>query len=613
MFLGAFNDNVFKNGLVILITYRSVQILGLSTDQIVALCGGIFILPFLLFSALAGQICEKYPKHELFRKIKLWEIIVMTVGALGFLLNNIYILLLSLFLMGLQSTFFGPVKFSILPDLLTNDELVEGNALFEMGTFVAILMGTILGGILISLGDHATYLLSGATLIFALMGYLCARKMPVLNADNSNFKISFGIIRPTWDVLQVTKKTKNLLPAVLGISWFWFLGAAMLSLFPPYVKNTLQANEYVATLFLGMFSIGVATGSMVYHKISGGKLEPGFIPIGCLGMSLFILDLFFIGLPYTLIDRQQLLSLKEFLSNNWQVYRILFDLFMFSFFAGIFIVPLYTFIQKKAPVGTCARVFGANNILNAIFMVLAALSLIIMHALQVSIPQIFLILGLLNLCVSIISYYIIPEFYWSLLCKIMSKIFFNFKFSGKDNIPTNGAALLICNHLSFIDWLFIAATADRPIRFVMHYEFMKIPILKRFFTGSKVIPIASPREDMQLLKKAFLDISQELENGHLVCFFPEGEITQTGEMGTFKKGLERIIRNNPVPVIPMALTGLWGSFFSRKYGKAMAHYPALKSLLKTKVFLKIGSACEPPFTAINLEKKVQQLLALLKK
>lgn len=605
-FWGAMNDNVFKNAMVILIAYKSYSILGLGVDQMVALCGGIFILPFFIFSALSGEYSDKLSKSSLVVFTKYIEIVVVILGSIGFMYGSIWLLFISLFLLGLQSTIFGPAKYSILPELIEDTDLVKANALVEMGTFLAILIGTILGGILIGRENGST-LVSGTILVVSVLGLLCSLKVPKVQAVDPNLKINFNLYTSTIDVLKIGKKTKSIFISILGISWFWFFGATLLSIFPIYVKDILHADESVVTLFLAIFSIGVAIGSVVCEKLSHERVELGLVPFGSIGLSLFVLHLYFVGQPYTV--QGELLNLSQFLSQPG-VFKILFDLTGLSIMSGFFIVPLYTFIQVRSERETRSRVIAANNILNAFFMVGAAILLMVLFSLGLTSVHIFLVLFVLNTLVSIYIYTVIPEFLMRFVCVIITKMIYRVKVEGHENIPHDGPAVIICNHVTFIDWLVISASIRRPLRFVMHYEFFQMPIMNFFFKSAKVIPIAGAKEDPEMMARAFESIAATLADNEIVCIFPEGAITRNGELSPFRPGIEKVIARSPVPVIPMALKGMWGSFFSRKYGGAASKYSVIPKNAWSKIELKIQPAWKPEdTTALKLEETVKALLA----
>ncbi len=607
-FFGAFNDNVFKNALVILIIFRSYQFSGLDPKQMVAICGGIFILPFMLFSAMAGQICDKYPKHSLIRAIKIWEVIVMGVGAIGFISENVYLLLITLFFMGLQSTFFGPIKYSILPELINESELTQGNALVSSGTFISILLGTILGGALIGIDQLGTAYTAIAVIVFAIIGTVFGYKVRSIPAANKDLNISLGLFHPSWKIVKVTAKIKSVFLAVLGISWFWFLGAALLSMFPAYGKTVLGGNESVVTLFLAMFSIGVGVGSMLCEKLSHKRVELGLVPFGTLGMSLFIFDLFLVGDPQLQLQNVGILEFIQY-PIHW---RVLVDLFMLSVFSGFFIVPLYTFIQYRAPEGERSQTIAGLNILNSLFMVVSSVLLTALYGIGLSIPEIFAVWSGLNLLVAIYIYTVVPEFLLRFFAMILSRILYRIKVDGHNHIPDDGACIITCNHQSFIDWLIIAAVIRRPVRFVMYYKFMKLPFISFLFRDAKVIPIAGRKEDPEILENAMLEIKHALAAGDVICIFPEGEITRDGEIQVFKPGIEAILKESKVPVIPATLNGLWGSYFSRKYnGKALSNHTRLVKNWWRIINIDIFPAWKPEdVTAQKLEEFTKKNLNL---
>lgn len=604
-FLGAFNDNIFKNALVILITLKAFSLGGIPSRQLVALCGGIFILPFFLFSATAGQVADRCSKPKLIFWIKIWEIAAMLVGTVGFLTDHISLLLVTLFFMGLHSTFFGPVKYSILPQLLREEELVSGNAYVEMGTFIAILLGTILGGFLITLREEGAWLVSGAVVTVACLGCASSLKIQPLDPASPNLKVSANPFPPTLEMLKLTMRVRSIFLSILGISWFWFLGAAILSLLPSYCREFLKGEESVITLFLALFSVGVGAGSILCGHLSRKKLELGLVPIGSMGMSLFAFDLFLTGYPTSLSAAVHgAISPLELLATTGGL-RIAADLFLLAVFGGLFIVPLYTLIQQRSLEDERSRVIAGNNIVNALFMVVSALILMLLFSLDVSLPHIFLLLSLMNLAVACYIYTVIPEFMFRFICWVIAHIMYRLKVLGQEHIPQKGAAVLICNHVSYIDWLIIASACPRPIRFVMHYKFLEIRLTRRIFQDAKVIPIAGSMQDPEILESAFERIAEELEQGEIVCIFPEGRITRDGKMIKFRPGIERIIQTTPVPVIPMALDGLWGSFFSKKYGKPMSK-PFRR--FWSRISLSIGDPIPPQEASIEtLQERVAAL------
>src|SRR4051812_15228543 len=461
-FLGAFNDNVYKNALIILFAFHAATLTTLSSGTLVNLCAGLFILPFFLFSATAGQIADKYDKARIIRYVKLFEVGIMFVGAAGFVYQNVPLLIAALFLMGLHSTVFGPVKYSILPQHLKLPGLVGGNGLVEMGTFMAILLGTVLGGILISQPGSAT-LVSIAVISIACAGYLTSRSVPSAPPAAPDLKINWNPVTETWANLKFTRGNRTVFLSVLGISWFWFYGATLLAQFPGYCKDVLGGNEHVATVMLTTFSIGVGSGSLLCERLSGAKVEIGLVPFGSIGLTLFALDLFFAS---PMAPPASLVGAAEFLvhSANW---RILFDLVMIGMFGGFYIVPLYALIQSRAERSHQSRIIAGNNILNALFMVGSALMAIVLLKAGLTIPQLFLVTALLNAVVAIYIYTLVPEFLMRFLVWLMMHTIYRLDPKGMENIPGEGPAVLVCNHVSFVDALIISAGCRRPIRFVM--------------------------------------------------------------------------------------------------------------------------------------------------
>jgi 1-acyl-sn-glycerol-3-phosphate acyltransferase len=566
-FLGAFNDNLLKNALVILIAYRSLSVLGLAPQSLVALCGGLFILPFFLFSATAGQLADRFPKHLLIRAVKAVEIAIMVAAAIGFWREDLWLLLAALFLMGTHSSIFGPVKYSILPQLLEPDELVGGNALVETGTFLAILLGTIGGGAAVAFGETGLTVLGLSLLGIAAAGLVVGCLVPATPAENAALAIDPNPVRPTLETYRLVRKTRSIFLATLGTSWFWFFGSIVLSMLPTYSRDFLHVSEDVVTLFLALFCVGIGAGSMLCETLSGRKLELGLVPFGTLGMTWFALDLFLTG-GLSATPPPALLGIGEFLASGRGI-RIAVDLTLLALFCGFFIVPLSTFIQERTPDGERSRVIAGGNVLSALFMVAASLLLTALLAAGFTYPHVFLIVAVLNAAASFWVYRVLPEFFFRFVAWMIASVMYRLKVVGRERIPVEGPAVLVCNHVSFVDWLVIASACKRPIRFVMYHGFFRAPLSGWFFRDAKAIPIAPAHESMSTMRAAFDRIARELEDGELVCIFPEGKITADGELNPFKAGIEKIVQRTPVPVVPMALRGLWGSFFSRKDGPAM--------------------------------------------
>ncbi|MGC5701253.1 MFS transporter [Pseudomonas sp. NFXW11] len=565
--LGAFNDNIFKQSLILAILYK----LSIEGDRSiwVNLCAMLFILPFFLFSALAGQFGEKFAKDALIRLIKLGEIAIMLVGAVGFAYNHLSLMLLALFAMGTHSALFGPVKYSILPQALREEELVGGNGLVEMGTFLAILAGTIGAGVMMS-STHYAPIVSAAIIGVAVLGYLASRAIPRAAAASPQLRLNWNIFSQSWATLRLgLGQTPAVSRSIVGNSWFWFVGAIYLTQIPAYAKEWMHGDETVVTLILTVFSVGIAVGSMLCEKLSGRKVEIGLVPFGSFGLTVFGLLLWWHsgGIP----ESASAYGWTEVLGFT-HAWWVLLDVLGLGIFGGFYIVPLYALIQSRTPEHERARVIAANNILNALFMVVSAIvSIVLLSLVKLTIPHLFLVVSLLNIAVNVYIFKVVPEFSMRFLIWLLSHSMYRVEHRNLEQIPDEGAALLVCNHVSFVDALLIGGAVRRPIRFVMYYKIYNLPVLNFIFRTAGTIPIAARHEDLEIYDKAFKKIAEYLRDGELVCIFPEGKLTADGEINEFKGGLTRILEETPVPVIPMALQGLWGSFFSRDPSKGLFH------------------------------------------
>ncbi|WP_415845290.1 MFS transporter [Stutzerimonas zhaodongensis] len=560
---GAFNDNLFKQALILAILYK----IGSSADSslLINLCALLFILPFFLFSALGGQLGEKYPKERLIRAIKAGEIFIMLAGAAGMLLGNLPLLLAVLFCMGTQSALFGPVKYSVLPKLLEDHELVGGNALVEMGTFLAILAGTITAGVMMSSEGYAQ-LIAGSVVLVAIAGYFASRAVPATGASFPTLQMDWNLFRQTGAILRMGLGQRlSVSRSLIGNSWFWFLGATYLTQIPAYSKDLLHGDETVVTLILTVFSVGIALGSLLCERLSGHKVEIGLVPFGAMGLTLFGLLLWWHsgGFPQGAVPHDWLALL-----GLGQAWWILASVLGIGVFGGFYIVPLYALIQSRTAEHERARVVAANNILNALLMVASAIvAIVLLSVAGLSIPQLFLVVSLMNVAVSAYIFSIVPEFSMRFLVWLLGHSMYRVRQQGLDAIPDEGPAVLVCNHVSFVDALLIAGAVRRPVRFVMYYKIFQIPVLNFIFRTAGAVPIAARHEDEAIYTEAFERVSRYLDKGEVVCIFPEGKLTADGEINEFKAGVERILEANPVPVVPMALRGLWGSFFSRDPNK----------------------------------------------
>jgi 1-acyl-sn-glycerol-3-phosphate acyltransferase len=601
-FLGAFNDNVFKQALVILLAYQTASFTTMSSDTLQNLAQALFILPFFLFSATAGQIADKVEKSKLITITVAIELAVMALGAVGLFMQNLALLLGALFLGGVQSALFGPVKYAILPQQLNESEIVGGNGMVEMGTSIAILLGMVYGGWMITQPGWGVAGVAVSAIAISAAGIVLSRFIPRAPAPSPELKINWNPLTETWRNLKFTAQNRTVWLSILGISWFWFYGAMFITQFPNLSRNVLAASEHVVTLLLVVFSVGIGVGSLLCERLSGRKVEIGLVPFGSIGLTLFGVDLWLAAEMHTLHGPQ---SLAEF-ANDASHWRMLIDLFLIGLFGGFYIVPLYALVQTRSDPAHRSRIIAGNNILNAAFIVAAAVLAIGLFAAGLTIPQLILVTALLNAAVALFIYLLVPEFLMRFLVWLLVHSVYRLEKSGLERIPDDGPALIVANHVSFVDALVIAAACRRPVRFVMDHRIFKTPVLSFVFRTGKAIPIASAKEDPAMMERAFSEVAQALRAGDLVCIFPEGRITDTGELYPFRPGVKRILEETPVPVVPVALRGLWGSFFSRKDGAAMSKPWRLRP------FAKIGLAVGEPVPALAatpqaLQAQVAQL------
>ena len=600
--LGAFNDNVFRNAMLALMVYQ----MGLSTEQSTLyanLAPALFILPYFLFSATAGQIAEKVEKARLIRITTAMEVAIMSLAAFGFIYGLPALLLFCLFLTGVQSTLFGPVKYAILPQVLAPEELTGGNGLVEMGTSISILIGMIAGMSLLMIPGYGPQAAAATMIGLAVTGHLVSRAIPMAPAIAPDLKINTNLIAESLHVLGMVRHNPVVRRAVFGVSWFWFVGTLLSAQLPNYAKLHLGGSESLNLLALALFSIGTGLGSLWCEKLSQRTVEIGLVPFGALGMTVFCADLYFArpGLaPETGIT----------LSQFWQQagsFRIMADLTLIGLFAGFFIVPLFALIQSRTEKHHLSRVIAGMNIQNAVFIVSAAVTgIVLQRYLGFNIPEVFLLLSVLNLAVLVYLMLLVPEFFLRFLAWIYIRIMYRVEVHGiEKHVPDEGPALLVCNHVSYMDALLLSSAVPRPIRFVMYYKIFNTPGARWAFKAANVIPIAGRSEDPELMERAFAAVDQALAEGELVCIFPEGRLTPDGEIGSFKPGMERILAARPVPVVPMAIRGMWASIFSRS---GVINTLRLPSRIRAHVTIMAEAPVDGAGAkAVDLEEKVKSL------
>ena len=591
-FSGAANDNLFKFAFTVMVTYQ-LSVSWLPPAMAGLVIGALFILPFLLFSATSGQLTDKYDKTRMIRLVKNLEIAIMLVAAGGFIAGNVPVLLLCTFLMGVHSTLFGPVKFAYMPQVLSERELTGGNGMVEMGTFVAILLGNVAGGLLVAIPGIGHTTVALACVLLALMGRAVAQFIPPVPATDPHLTINWNPFTETWRNLKLAHENIVVFRSLLGISWMWFFGAVFLSQFPSFAKEVLHGNEQVASLLLVVFSIGIGTGSLLCEVLSRRQVEIGLVPMGAIGMTVFSVDLYFAtrGLPPA-----SNLGLGAFLANpaHW---RVLADLALLSLFAGLYSVPMFALIQMRSQPTHRARIIAANNILNALFMIASAVIAGALLQAGFTIPQMFLFVGLANAVVAFYIFMLVPEYLLRFVAWVVTWLVYRFKVDGEEHMPTHGAAVLVCNHVSFIDAVLLMAASPRPIRFLMDHRIFQVPVLGWLFKLAKAIPIAPQKEDPAAYEAAFDAAAQVLREGDLLAIFPEGGITRDGTLQPFKGGIMKILERaqadgGPVAVVPMALTNVWGSFFSRverRNGEQTAMVRPFRRGIFSRVGLHVGA------------------------
>ncbi|MFN7156583.1 MAG: MFS transporter [Acidovorax sp.] len=608
-FSGAANDNLFKFAFTVMVTYQ-LSVSWLPPAMAGLVIGALFILPFLLFSATSGQLTDKYDKTKMIRFVKNMEIAIMLVAAGGFMTDNVPVLLLCTFLMGVHSTLFGPVKFAYMPQVLSERELTGGNGMVEMGTFVAILLGNVAGGLLVAIPGIGHTTVAVACVLAAVAGRAVAQFIPSVPATDPGLTINWNPFTETWRNLKLAHENIVVFRSLLGISWMWFFGAVFLSQFPSLAKEVLHGNEQVASLLLVVFSIGIGIGSLLCEVLSRRHVEIGLVPLGAIGMSVFSIDLYFASRS---LPPSEIMGLGAFLAQS-QHWRVMLDLALLSLFAGLYSVPMYALIQMRSQPTHRARIIAANNILNALFMIASSLIAGALLGAGFTVPQIFLFTGIANAVVAFYIFMLVPEYLLRFVAWMSSRFVYRFKVQGDENLPAQGAAILACNHVSFVDAVLLMAASPRPIYFVMDHRIFRVPVLGWLFRLAKAIPIAPYKDDPKTYEAAFDRAAQVLREGDLLAIFPEGGITKDGQLQEFKGGIMKIIERAreegiEAPVIPMALTNLWGSYFSRiEQGGAMVR--PFRRGFYSRVGLNVGHpVASREVQPTLLRDRVQTLLA----
>jgi 1-acyl-sn-glycerol-3-phosphate acyltransferase len=474
----------------------------------------------------------------------------------------------------------------------------------EMGTFVAILLGQLAGGLLIAIpGDGPLYAAWGCAAV-AVLGRLVAQAVPSSPATDPQLRINWNPFTETWRNLRLARENIVVFRSLLGISWMWFFGAVFLAMFPAFAKDVLHGDEHVASLLLVVFSLGIATGALLCEMLSKRHVEIGLVPLGAIGMSVFAIELYFAARN---LPPAGSLDLSAFVAQpaHW---RVMADLGALSLFTGIFSVPMYALIQIRSLPTHRARIIAANNILNALFMIVSSLGVGFLLGAGFTIPEVFLTVGLLNAVVAGCIFLIVPEYLLRFCAFMLTRCVYRFRIRGDEHIPLSGAAVLVCNHVSYVDAVLLMAASPRPIRFLMDHRIFARPVLGWLFRLAKAIPIAPQKEDPAAYEAAFAAAGRVLDEGDLLCIFPEGGITRDGELGAFKGGVMKLLQRHPAPVVPMALQNLWGSYFSRIDGGTAMRKPFRRGFFNP-VGLVVGEVLLPAQVDLPaLRLRVQALL-----
>jgi len=605
--LGALNDNIFRNALAALIVFGIGLEVGWDASGLVNLAAMLFIAPYFLFSAVFGQLADRFEKAAMIRWIKLLEVIICLFAGIGLYLGSLWLLMSVVFFLGFQSTLFGPIKYAILPQLLDRRDLVGGNGLVAAGTYVAILAGTVLGPIVAGVPVDWPWVVLATTLAVALVGYAAAFAIPEVAVGDPGLRLNLNPLSASLNNLKDLAGQRTLLNSVLGVSWFWFYGTVFLVQIPAYTQSVLGGDELVLAGLLGLFVVGISSGALLCDRLSRGNVEIGLVPIGALGMTLFGLDLMWAS-PTAPLDRA---GVSEMLAAPG-IGRVVFDLLMIGISGGLYIVPLYALVQSLSRPDQRARVIAGMNIINALFMVLAsALAIVIISVLGHGIPVLFGLVAVLNLAVAVYVFTLVPAFVLRFLMWLLSRLVYRVRVTGRGTscLPETGPALIVCNHLSFMDPLIIGGSIARPIRFVMTHEIYNLRGLTWLFRLAGAIPVAPRRVDPVCLERAFERVDEALARGELVGIFPEGGLSRDGEVGPFRSGISEILARRPVPVIPMALEGLWGGVFSRAPGRWLRRERGVFSRVQLKIMEPVpaGQARRQ-----DLERRVREAWATLR-
>lgn len=599
-FTGALNDNLFKSALFVIIAFTLTTTSSQAT-AISNLATILFILPYFFLSYIAGQFADRSNKARMIQKNKIVEIAIALVCGFAFWSESTLFLLFTLLLLGAQSAMFGPNKYALLPQLMQGRDLVQGNAYIASGTFIAILSGTLIGAFLAQ-AAYSWVWIEVIMLSIACAGFLAAKQIPETEIGEPELKIDWNPIAQIRKLLRIARLNRVLWLTILGVSWFWFVGTAYLTQIPALVRFIGGGDESVVVLFLVTFILGVGLGCGVSAWLSGSKPDLGIVSCALLGLCISGID--FAIIPPN--DSIVVLNAQEFLSSSRGIH-ISIDLFLVGLFSGAFAVPLYIELQYQSRQENRARMVALNNMLNALAMgASSAIALVLINMLKFDLTGFLIVIALLNGIAAIVFGRKLLFETLRFLAFVCSRCLYRIKIQNWVSIPETGPALLVCNHVSYMDPIILFGTGRRPIRFLIDYRIYSIRMLTWIFRAAGAIPICSPIQNRHIYQSAIKEAISALKNGELVIIFPEGRLSRDGNIGGFKRGVEKITESEIAPTYSVAINGIWGSFFSHGGGPALKSMPRLPWY---KVTLTVGSAISPAeASAEKLQEEVTHLL-----
>ena len=578
-FLGALNDNVYK----FIVSMYAIDLAGGDGSKYASIAGVVFVLPFFLFSGYSGYLADVYSKRSVLIITKSFEILAMGLGCFAMLSGQLPFMLVVLFFMAIHSTFFSPAKYGILPEMLPEKDLSRANGLLEMTTFLAIVLGSSVGGLLFARWKHDPGLLNVVLVAIAVVGTWCSFGIPKVQPSGSHKSFQWNPFGEIGKGLKALRKDKTLWLTVVGISYFWFLGAFLQLALLLLGKEVMGLDDYKTAILGAFLAVGIGLGSILAGKLSGDKVELGLVPIGSIGMGIFSI----------------LLYVASHHSYGWTLAM----LSLVGVSGGFFAVPLNALLQQKSEKGEKGRILATNNVLNTAGMLAAfGVTWFLGHRLHLQADHGILIVGCLSLVVTVYLLTILPDFLIRFSLWLLTHSVYRIKIVGQGNVPFKGPALLVCNHVSQVDALLVSACVQRFIRFMMWKPYYEITWLHWLFQLMKAIPIAggNRQEVVQSLEKA----REELQAGHVVCIFAEGAISRTGNMLPFKRGFEKIMEGLDVPIIPVHLDRLWGSIFSFKDGKFFMKWP---QHIPFPVTVSFGKPLPSSYKADEVRRVIQEL------